>query len=143
MNGTAVTFIKAHEGCRLTAYQDSIGVWTIGYGHTAGVHAGMTCIQQQADDWLAHDMDSVQVAMKKLTHVNLSEEQEAAIISIAFNLRDGPKQLAGSMLMFYTNQRQWIAAAKEFPKWDHAGKQELRGLLIRRFDEAALFLRGS
>ena len=26
--------IKEFEGLRLTSYQDSVGVWTIGYGHT-------------------------------------------------------------------------------------------------------------
>ena len=26
--------IEEFEGCRLTAYQDVVGVWTIGYGHT-------------------------------------------------------------------------------------------------------------
>ena len=31
-NGTKI--LKFFEGCKLTAYQDSVGVWTIGYGHT-------------------------------------------------------------------------------------------------------------
>ena len=33
--------IKKFESCRLTAYQDAAGVWTIGYGHTGSVYAGM------------------------------------------------------------------------------------------------------
>ena len=37
-----IDLIKSFEDCRLTAYQDSVGVWTIGYGHTNGVYAGMT-----------------------------------------------------------------------------------------------------
>lgn len=32
--------IKQYEGCRLAAYRCAAGVWTIGYGHTAGVHSG-------------------------------------------------------------------------------------------------------
>ena len=31
--------IKKFESCRLTAYQDAAGVWTIGYGHTGSVYA--------------------------------------------------------------------------------------------------------
>ena len=31
-NGLALT--EQFEACRLTAYQDQVGVWTIGYGHT-------------------------------------------------------------------------------------------------------------
>ena len=29
--------IKEFEGCKLQAYQDAAGVWTIGYGHTYNV----------------------------------------------------------------------------------------------------------
>ena len=35
--------IKKFEGCETTAYQDSVGVWTIGFGHTKGVEEGQTC----------------------------------------------------------------------------------------------------
>ena len=37
---TAAPFLKEKEGLRLRAYKDIGGVWTIGYGHTGGVHAG-------------------------------------------------------------------------------------------------------
>ena len=35
-----IDHIKRSEGVSLTAYQDSAGIWTIGYGHTAGVKKG-------------------------------------------------------------------------------------------------------
>ncbi|HDT4264695.1 TPA: lysozyme, partial [Enterobacter kobei] len=46
-----IALIKQFEGCRLTAYQDSVGVWTIGYGWTQPVdgkpiRAGMTIKQE-------------------------------------------------------------------------------------------------
>ena len=47
-----IDLIKSFEDCRLTAYQDSVGVWTIGYGHTNGVYAGMTITQAQAEEFL-------------------------------------------------------------------------------------------
>ena len=47
---------EGFEGCRLTAYQDSGGVWTIGYGHTAGVYAGKTCTEAQAEAWLGGEV---------------------------------------------------------------------------------------
>lgn len=42
-----IALIKEFEGCKLTAYRDSVGVWTIGYGWTQPVdgkliRAGMT-----------------------------------------------------------------------------------------------------
>jgi lysozyme len=51
----AAALIASWEGCRLTAYQDSGGVWTIGFGHTAGVEPGDTCTPEQAAQWLAVD----------------------------------------------------------------------------------------
>ena len=51
-----LALIKQFEGCRLAAYQCSAGVWTIGYGHTAGVHKGMKITQAQAEEYLKHDV---------------------------------------------------------------------------------------
>ena len=42
------TLLGVLEGEALKAYQDSGGVWTIGFGHTAGVTAGMTCTHEEA-----------------------------------------------------------------------------------------------
>lgn len=47
--------LHVFEGCRLEAYQDSGGVWTIGFGHTAGVKQGDTCTPEQAAQWLPED----------------------------------------------------------------------------------------
>ena len=51
-----LALIKQYEGCRLAAYRCAAGVWTIGYGHTAGVHSGMTITQAQADVYLQQDI---------------------------------------------------------------------------------------
>ena len=50
--------IKQFEGCRLTAYQCAAGVWTIGYGHTAGVKQGQTITQAQAENFLKQDCEN-------------------------------------------------------------------------------------
>lgn len=39
-NQKGINLIKECEGCRLTSYKDSVGVWTIGYGHTTNVRQG-------------------------------------------------------------------------------------------------------
>ena len=54
--------IKRFEACRLTAYQDSVGVWTIGYGHTKGVKRGDKITQQQADEYLRADLATYEAA---------------------------------------------------------------------------------
>lgn len=51
-----LALIKQYEGCRLAAYRCAAGVWTIGYGHTAGIHSGMTITQAQADAYLRQDI---------------------------------------------------------------------------------------
>ena len=51
-----VSLIKSFEGCRLKAYKCPAGVWTIGYGHTAGVKEGDTITQEQADEYLRNDL---------------------------------------------------------------------------------------
>jgi len=51
----AAALIRVFEGLRLEAFQDSGGVWTIGYGHTAGVKEGDRCAPGQAALWLNSD----------------------------------------------------------------------------------------
>ena len=48
--------IKTFESKRLKAYQDAVGVWTIGYGHTKDVKQGMVITDEQADAFLASDL---------------------------------------------------------------------------------------
>ena len=55
-----LNLIKSFEGCRLTAYKDSVGVWTIGYGTTSAdkaitgtaIVSGLKISQATADEWL-------------------------------------------------------------------------------------------
>ncbi len=142
MNQIAIDFVKAHEGRTLTAYQDSTGKWTVGFGAT-GADIGKDTIwtDLQVENRLALDLAHAESAVRSMVANALSEQQMAALISFVFNV--GAGSLAKSMLLEYVKQGDWMNAAKEFPRWDHAGEREIKGLLIRRLDEAALFLRGS
>lgn len=128
---------KQFEGCRLEAYADSVGVPTIGCGHTKGVRMGDACTQAQADEWLAEDMQSSVDAVMRLVRVNLSAGQFAALCDFVFNLGQG--NLAGSTLLKHVNAGEMGLAALEFPKWNHAGGVELAGLTRRRLAEQAMF----
>ena len=48
--------IKKFEGCELIAYQDAVGVWTIGYGHTKGVSEGDIISSAQAEALLLKEL---------------------------------------------------------------------------------------
>lgn len=143
MNQTAIDFIKAHEGCSLTAYQDGGGVWTCGYGATGkDVVAGTVWTQTQADDRLEADLYDAEVrVLTLLGNIRLSEQSMAALDSFVFNLGSGA--LASSHLLMCVKDGDYLGAAKAFLVWDRIGQTEVKGLLIRRLEEAALFLRGT
>ena len=55
-SAAGVALIKQFEGCELTAYQDAVGVWTIGYGTTSGVYEGQVISQVKAEELLRKDL---------------------------------------------------------------------------------------
>lgn len=130
--------IKRSEGCSLTAYKDSVGVWTIGYGHTRGVKPGDACTDEQATQYLLDDLESVYSDIEALVDVPLTQGQFDALCSFVFNL--GGPALRSSTLLKLLNAGDYDAARKQIPRWDKAGKQVLAGLTKRRAAEAAMFV---
>lgn len=134
-NGRALT--ENFEGVRLTAYQDSVGKWTIGYGHTLGVQPGDVCTQQQADLWLGQDMAWAESVVNSLVTVQLTQDEFNALVDFTFNLGSG--SFRHSQLLALVNQGRFAEAANEFQKWDHAGGVIVAGLLRRRVAEQQEF----
>jgi GH24 family phage-related lysozyme (muramidase) len=129
--------IKGFEGLRLKAYQDSAGVWTIGYGHTSGVRPGQQISQAQAEQYLRSDVKWAEQAVRDNVKVPISQQQFDALTSFTFNL--GAGALKDSTLLKKLNQGNYAGAQAEFGKWVHAGGQRLEGLVRRRAEEARLF----
>ncbi len=134
----ALALTERFEGCKLAAYQDSVGVWTIGYGHTFGVRKGDTCTPEQAEAWLRVDLAAAQKFVNIHVQTEITQGEFDALVDFVFNLGCG--SLEHSTLLRLVNARQFEAAAKEFVKWDHAGGKEVAGLLRRRQAEAAEFV---
>lgn len=134
---TAARLAAYFEGCKLTAYQDTGAVWTIGYGHTSGVHAGMTCTNEQAMSWLETDMSDAFNTVATKTHVALTDNQRAALADFVFNLGSGA--YAGSTLLRKLNAGDYVGASAEFPRWVHDNGKVLAGLVKRRASERELF----
>lgn len=130
-------FIKQAEGCSLTAYLDSVKVPTIGVGHTRGVKLGDTCTDEQADQYLLDDLESVYNDIEALVEVPLTQGQFDALCSFVFNL--GGPALRGSTLLKLLNAGNYDAARAQFGKWVKAGGETLPGLVKRRAAEAAMF----
>lgn len=133
--GLALT--ESFEGVRLTAYQDSTGRWTIGYGHTFVVCKGDTCTQEQAEQWLANDIAWAAKYVSSAVSVPLTQGEFDALVDFTFNL--GAGSLEHSTLLRLINEGQIAAAALEFEKWDYAGGKIVAGLLRRRVAEQIEF----
>lgn len=134
---TGLQLTERFEGCRLTAYPDTGGVWTIGYGHTHGVLEGMTCTREQALAWLEQDTREAAAAVNRLVTVPLKQAHFDALVDFVFNL--GVGAFARSTMLKDINAGNLAAAAAQFPLWDHDAGRVLAGLLHRRLAEEAEF----
>lgn len=129
------------ENCRLQSYQDSRGIWTIGWGHTRGVGPGMTCSQAQADQWLLDDVQDAVNAVNLLVKIGLTQEEFDALVDFVFNCGVGNFQR--STLLAKLNANDVQGAIDEFDKWDLCDGTVIAGLLRRRNAERALFTLGA
>lgn len=131
-----LALIKQYEGCRLAAYRCAAGVWTIGYGHTAGVHSGMTITQAQADAYLQQDIAKFEGYVNNPAYVpitaNLNQNQFDALVSFAFNLGAGN-------LRKLCKGRTAAQIAQAMTQYCKANGKVLAGLKRRRAAEQALF----
>ena len=131
-----LALIKQYEGCRLAAYRCAAGVWTIGYGHTAGVHSGMTITQAQADAYLRQDIAKFEGYVNNPAYVpitaNLNQNQFDALVSFAFNLGAGN-------LRKLCKGRTAAQIAQAMTQYCKANGKVLAGLRRRRAAEQALF----
>lgn len=134
-NGLHLT--EQFEGLRLAAYKDSVGVPTIGYGHTRNVTMDMTCTQELAEQWLQEDVQIAVNGVNQFVTVELTQNQFDALVDFTFNL--GVGSLQHSTLLRLLNARDYAGAAGEFEKWNKAGGNVLPGLVKRRQAERDLF----
>ena len=132
-----IQLTERFEGCRLAAYPDTGGVWTIGYGHTHGVHPGMTCTPVEAQAWLEQDIQAAADAVNRLVTVALKQSEFDALVDFVFNL--GAGAFARSTMLKDLDAGNLAAAALQFPLWDHVAGRVLAGLLHRRLAEEAEF----
>lgn len=136
-----LNLIKSFEGLRLSAYQDIVGVWTIGYGHTGSdFSADTTWTEEQCELALARDLHRFEDCVGTLVNVDLTQNQFDALVSFCYNL--GCQSLKISTLLKLLNQGDVTGAALEFTKWDVAGGHVVQGLLNRRLAEQSLFNEG-
>jgi len=145
VNPQGIAFIKQAEGLRTRAYQDSAGVWTIGYGHTAGAgeprpKAGMTITREQADAILMRDLAVYEKAVQGAVKVPLNDSQFAALTSFCYNV--GAENFQNSTLVRKLNAGDYDAVPGELARWVHSKGQKVQGLVNRRAAETGLWNKG-
>ncbi len=139
-SATGRKLIEQFEGCILRAYQDSVGVWTIGFGHTSAagapfVRPGMTITREMADAILGADLAAVENDVNHHVMATLSQNQFDALVSFDFNTG----ALDRSNVLRDINTGNFAAVRADLMMWDHAGGRVLPGLYRRREAEADLF----
>lgn len=139
INAAGLALIKNFEGCRLQAYRDGGGVWTIGFGHTGpGVKEGLCWTQERANAQLAADIALRIPAVLSACKVEPNENQLAAMTSLAFNI--GAEAFRQSSVVRLHNQGKFAEAANAFSMWKKDNGVVVAGLVRRRAAEAQLYL---
>ncbi|MBC3249271.1 lysozyme [Serratia fonticola] len=129
------------EGCRLSPYQCSAGVWTSGIGHTAGVKPGRAISERDAAVNLVADVMQVERQLARCMPVVMPQPVYDAVVSFAFNVGTGAA--CKSTLAHFINQRQWPQACNQLPRWVYVNGVKSTGLANRRASERALCMTGA
>lgn len=136
-SSTLIAAIKKFEGVRLTAYQDSVGVWTVGFGHTAGVKKGDKITEYQAEQLLREDLKKFEAVADKCKRI-ATQGRYDAILDFIYNC--GPANWNSSTLKKYIEAGKAVWEIQEqFLRWVNAGDKKLGGLVTRRIWEANRF----
>ena len=143
VSNKGVDLICEFEGKRLVAYDDGVGVWTIGFGtikypNGVRVKKGDTCTLEQAKEYMRHDLIEFEYTVNSSVKVPLNQNQFDALVSLAYNI--GSSAFKSSTLVKKLNTGDYQGAADQFNVWINAGGKRMQGLVNRRDKEKLLFL---
>lgn len=139
-----INLISSFEDTRLNAYDDGVGVWTIGTGTTVypngvKVKKGDVCTPEQAKQYFAHDLKKFESTVNQVVKVPISQSQFDALVSLTYNIGSGA--FTNSTLLRKLNAKDYSGAADQFLVWNKGGGKVLKGLERRRAAERDLFLK--
>ncbi|ENV08995.1 MULTISPECIES: lysozyme [Acinetobacter] len=143
-SSVGINLITSFEDLVLTAYDDGVGVWTIGFGTTVfpngvKVKRGDTCTKAQAMTFFQHDLQRFEAAVNSVVKVPVSQNQFDALVSLTYNI--GETAFKKSTLLAKLNKGDFIGAADQFKVWNIGGGKVMKGLERRRAAERNLFLK--
>jgi len=138
MSPAGVAFLQGWESCALTAYQDGVRVWTIGWGRTMGVRPGDVCTAEQADDWLRETLEEYAEELEGYLFREPTQQQFDALLDLGYNA--GVSSIGDSGLMSRFNAELDQECADRFLLWNRSGGRVVNGLTKRRRGERAIYL---
>jgi len=141
-----LSLIKKFEGCPVDqdgncyAYQDVVGVWTIGFGRTKDVKEGDKMTKDEAVYLLEEEMMEYEGYINDLVEVPLEQNQFDALVSWVYNLGSG--NLQSSTMLRVLNEGKYEEVPAQIRRWNKAGGEVYEGLVKRRESEAVMFMGG-
>lgn len=153
LDSAGTNFIKNHEGCKLTAYLDSAGYLTVGWGHKVTSSdpvkkVGDTITQAQADAYFTKDVSTAVNCVNGFPTIGkLAQTQFNALVDLFFNI--GTAHASDSDIVnIIKNPATYVlppspdqckSITKAFT-YTMAGGVRQQGLVNRRNDEIYQFL---
>jgi lysozyme len=137
ISDAGIALIKRFESFCATVYLCPAGKPTIGYGHVVllGEQFG-TITEAEAIELLRRDLAIAEGAVRRLITVPLTQSQFDALVSFTFNVGEGA--LERSTFRRRINQGNWALAKRELLRWVYADGKRLKGLVVRREEEAGM-----
>jgi lysozyme len=144
LNNDGYRLISKHEGFRSKAYLCPAKIATIGYGNTYYPDGTRVTLldkeitEQQAFEMFKEIADRFAKKVSRLVTSPINQNQFNALVSFSYNV--GLANFMKSTLLKKVNVNHNDASiTNEFMKWNKAGGKELRGLTLRRKDEALIY----
>ena len=137
--------IQYFEGFVARAYPDANG-FSIGFGTNLNTpellakykQPDVTITRDEAALLMMGKIGQIEDAFTKVITVPLTQNQYDALASFTYNMGIGAFE--GSTMLKLLNQKNYQAAADEFPKWSFLQGKQSPGLLSRRNQERTIFL---
>lgn len=146
ISSIGLDLLNEFEDCKLTAYEDEAGIWTIGWGTThyedyAPVRKGDIVSKMIANNLRDHELEGIYSKLIDFVKVHLDQCQWDAIICLAYNI--GVQAFKTSTLLKEINKHGEILP-DYFTRWRKVHKDgklvASKGLLERRKKEYMLFM---
>lgn len=136
-----IALVSGFEGLRTAAYRDPVGIPTICFGETRGVHMGDSKTVAECQAMLGDRLAGFSAQLDRCLVARVPDKSYAALLSWTYNV--GAGAACGSTLVRKANAGDLVGACNELSRWTRAAGIVLPGLVNRRAEERALCLEGA